>query len=222
MAKSGKPPKRTDNKKSAAGKGGPNAPKSAAGKPPAKEAPRAPGKASAKASGRAGTGAPGKRDGKADATGSKPSPRKGKPAPVKNPYTKSDFDHFRALLLARRDRILRQVTAMEREALKASDQDFSVDHMADHGSDNYDQDFTLSLVESERRELREINGALGRIRDGSYGICEGTGVVIGRPRLEAIPYTRYSIEYQRKVEAGEIDEEDLRIEEDRERGEEEE
>ncbi|NJN14433.1 MAG: TraR/DksA family transcriptional regulator [Planctomycetes bacterium] len=94
--------------------------------------------------------------------------------------------------------------------MKASDQDFSVDHMADHGSDNYDQDFTLSLVESERRELYEINGALLRLREGTYGICEGTGEAIGRPRLEAIPYTRYSIDYQRRVEAGEIDEDEER------------
>ncbi len=218
MAKSGKTPKRTEKKGSSA-KSAPSAPKGGV-KKPAKEAARTGAKSSAKAAGRARTG---KAAAMTAGSGEAVASARSKPVAVKNPYTKVDFDHFRALLIARRDRILRQVTSMEREALKASDQDFSVDHMADHGSDNYDQDFTLALVESERRELYEINGALGRIRDGSYGICEGTGVVIGRPRLEAIPYTRYSIEYQRKVEAGEIDEDDLRIEEERERsGEEEE
>ena len=97
---------------------------------------------------------------------------------------------------------------MEAEALKASGQDFSVDHMADHGSDNFEQDFTLSLVESERKELNEIGNALKRVTEGSYGICEGTGDVIGKPRLEAIPYTRYSVEYQRRVEAGDIGEDE--------------
>jgi RNA polymerase-binding transcription factor DksA len=97
---------------------------------------------------------------------------------------------------------------MEEEALKASDQDFSVDHMADHGSDNFEQDFTLALVESERRELFEIDRAILRIEHGTYGVCEGTGDLIPRPRLEAIPWARYSVEYQRKLEAGEVEEDD--------------
>lgn len=142
---------------------------------------------------------------------------KGQPkAPVKSPFSKSEVEHFRSMLVARRDRILRQVTSMEREALKSGGQDYSVDHMADNGSDTYEQDFTLSLVEGERRELYDINSALVRIQEGTYGICEGTGEVIGRPRLEAIPYTRYSIEYQRKVEAGEIDEDEGEEEEEEE------
>jgi len=126
---------------------------------------------------------------------------------TKSPFAKSDLEHFRKLLIERRRRMLRTVQGMEEEALKAADQDFSVDHMADHGSDNFEQDFTLSLVESERRELYEIDRALSRIELGTYGICEGTGTPIPRPRLEAIPHARYSVEYQRKLEAGEIEEE---------------
>ena len=77
--------------------------------------------------------------------------------------------------------------------------------MADHGSDNWDKDLTLTLVESERKELTEIDRALARIREGTFGICEGTGEPIGRARLEAIPWARHSIDYQRRLEAGEID-----------------
>ena len=139
---------------------------------------------------------------------STPTAKKSKAAKVKSPLTKKQLDHFREKLLDLRDRLLSNVTAMEAEALKASDQDFSVDHMADHGSDNFEQDFTLSLVETERRELSEISLALRRIEGGTYGVCEGTGVLIGMPRLEAIPSTRYSIEHQRRVEAGEIDEDE--------------
>ena len=128
--------------------------------------------------------------------------------PKKPPMPKSDLEHFRRLLLERRVRILNQVENMEEEALKAAGQDFSVDHMADHGSDNFEQDFTLQLVESERKELYEIDRALNRIRQGTYGICEGTGESIHRARLEAIPYARYSIEYQRRLEAGEVEEEE--------------
>lgn len=126
----------------------------------------------------------------------------------KSPLPKADLEHFRKLLVERRARILHQVEGMEEEALKAAGQDFSVDHMADHGSDNFEQDFTLQLVESERKELYEIDRALARIHQGSYGICEGTGEIIHRARLEAIPYARYSIEYQRKLEAGEVEEEE--------------
>jgi len=127
---------------------------------------------------------------------------------LKSPFTVAELKHFRDLLLERRARILNSVTALEAEALKSVGQDFSVDHMADHGSDNFEQDLTLSLVESERRELNEIGEALQRIDDGVYGLCVGTGDPIGRKRLEAIPYAAYSIEYQRRVEAGEIDEEE--------------
>ena len=129
-------------------------------------------------------------------------------ASPKTPFTKAELNQFKKLLLERRRRILATVADMEEEALKAADQDFSVDHMADHGSDNFEQDLTLSLVEAERLELQEINDALERIDQGTYGICEGTGEPIGRPRLEAIPYARYGIAYQRKIEAGEVDDEE--------------
>jgi len=121
-----------------------------------------------------------------------------------SPFTKAELKHYRNLLIARRARILSTVLDMEEEALKAADQDFSVDHMADHGSDNFEQDLTLSLVESERNELYEIGRALRRIEQGSYGVCQGTGEPIARTRLDAIPYARYSVEYQRKLEAGEV------------------
>jgi RNA polymerase-binding protein DksA len=150
--------------------------------------------------------------------------QKKKGDPRKSPFGKADIEHFKKLLLERRRRILGTVQGMEEEALKASDQDFSVDHMADHGSDNFEQDFTLALVESERRELIEIDRALQRIEHGTYGICEGTGEPIPKPRLEAIPHARYSVEYQRKLEAGEVelDEEGYGEEEAEEREEEEE
>jgi len=123
----------------------------------------------------------------------------------KSPFTAKQLAHFRELLLERRARIMESVSALEEEALKSAGQDFSVDHMADHGSDNFEQDLTLSLVEGEHKELIEIGAALERLDNGVYGLCEGTGESIGLERLDAIPYTRYTIEYQRKVEAGEVD-----------------
>jgi DnaK suppressor protein len=74
--------------------------------------------------------------------------------------------------------------------------------MADMGTDNYEQEFTLTLVETDRKLLREINHALAKIQNGTYGICEGTGKPITKARLEAQPWARYSIEYAKQMERG--------------------
>lgn len=60
--------------------------------------------------------------------------------------------------------------------------------MAELGSDNFDQEFTLSLLGSEGNAIEQIDRALKRIEDGSYGQCETCGVKIPKSRLEAIPY----------------------------------
>ena len=75
-------------------------------------------------------------------------------------------------------------------------------HMADMGTDNYEQEFTLGLVEKDRNLLREINQALAKIQNGTYGICEGTGKPISKVRLEAQPWAKYSVEYARLLERG--------------------
>jgi DnaK suppressor protein len=72
--------------------------------------------------------------------------------------------------------------------------------MADIGSDNYEQEFTLGLMDSERKLLKEIDDALQRVEQGIYGICEGTGKQIPKARLEAQPWARYCVEYARKLE----------------------
>lgn len=66
-------------------------------------------------------------------------------------------------------------------------------HMADIGSDNYELENTLGLMDSERKLLVEIEDALGRIEDGSYGICENENEPIPKARLNAIPWARYCV-----------------------------
>jgi RNA polymerase-binding transcription factor DksA len=66
-------------------------------------------------------------------------------------------------------------------------------HMADMGSDSFELENTLGLMDSERRILREIEDALDRIERGTYGICEGGGEFISKARLEAIPWARYCV-----------------------------
>lgn len=124
--------------------------------------------------------------------------------------TKKDLQKFRDLLLAKRNELLGSFSSMEREALKSESSDLSKlpMHMADLGTDNYDRDFTLGLMDSERKLLREIDEALDRIENGNYGICIGSGKMIPKPRLEAIPWAKYCVEYARLLEKGLVNKED--------------
>lgn len=127
----------------------------------------------------------------------------GKAVHVEPKLTKADLEHFRELLLEKRREILGDVGSMENEAFKNQDNHSSSPmHMADVGTDNFEQEFTLGLIESERQMLREIHEAIGRIEDGTYGVCAGTGKVISRARLEATPWAKYCIEYARMLESG--------------------
>jgi len=73
-------------------------------------------------------------------------------------------------------------------------------HMADVGSDYYEQELTLGLVESERNMIQEINEALARIAEGTYGVCQVTGKRIKKARLNAKPWAKYCIEAAREME----------------------
>ena len=75
-------------------------------------------------------------------------------------------------------------------------------HMADLGSDTWEQELTLGLIENERGLLREIDEALDRIEDKTYGICLATNRPISKSRLRAQPWAKYCIAYARKRELG--------------------
>jgi DnaK suppressor protein len=128
------------------------------------------------------------------------------PQTNETPLTVADIEHFKQMLLEKRGEILSSVNEMEDETLKkprlnaAGDLSSMPIHMADIGTDNYDQEFTLGLMDSERKLLKEIDDAMQRIERGTYGICEGTGRQIQKARLEAEPWARYCVEYARKLE----------------------
>ena len=73
-------------------------------------------------------------------------------------------------------------------------------HQADAGSDAYDRDFALNLLSQEQDALQEIEEALKRLDRGTYGICEMSGKKITHARLEAIPFTRFTVECQAQIE----------------------
>jgi RNA polymerase-binding protein DksA len=122
--------------------------------------------------------------------------------------TPADIEHFQQMLLEKRREIVGDVNEMEDEALKKARLDATGNlssmpiHMADLGTDNYEQEFALGLMDSERKLLREIDDALQRIERGVYGICEGTGKPIPKARLQAQPWARYCVEYARMLEQG--------------------
>jgi DnaK suppressor protein len=76
-------------------------------------------------------------------------------------------------------------------------------HMADLGTDNYDQEFTLELIENEQGTLEQVNEALARMELGKFGQCVECGELISKLRLEAIPYARHCIRCARKLEGSE-------------------
>ena len=133
---------------------------------------------------------------------------KKKTSPKTAKLTTEQIEHFRLLLLEKRQEIVGSVNEMEGEALKRSRLDSAGDlssmpiHMADIGTDNYEQEFALGLVDGEVKLLREIDGALIRIEEGAYGICEGSGRPISIARLNAKPWARYCVEYARELENG--------------------
>jgi RNA polymerase-binding protein DksA len=128
----------------------------------------------------------------------------------KSPLSTKEIAAFRATLLERRREIQQNVHEIEGETLRKSRLDASGDlssmpiHMADLGTDNFQQEFSLGLMDSERRLINEIDDALHRIENGTFGICEGTGKPIAKARLEAQPWAKYSVEYARMVEQGHV------------------
>jgi RNA polymerase-binding transcription factor DksA len=73
-------------------------------------------------------------------------------------------------------------------------------HMADAGTDSFDRDLALSRISSEQDAMYEIDDALMRISDGTYGVCQLTGKPIERARLDAIPWTRFSVAAESQLE----------------------
>jgi RNA polymerase-binding protein DksA len=126
----------------------------------------------------------------------------------KQRLTAAEIERFKQMLLEKRREIVGDVNEMHDEALKKSRLDASGDlssmpiHMADLGTDNYEQEFALGLLDSERKLLVEIDDALKRVAAKTYGICEGTGKLIKKARLEAKPWARYCVDYARKIEQG--------------------
>ena len=119
-----------------------------------------------------------------------------------------ELDSFRHILHHLRSRLRGDLDQMTDEALRRNMTSGSGNlsnvplHMADVGTENYDQEFTLGLIENEQETLELVHEALTRLDQGKFGLCVECGEPIPRPRLQAIPYTRHCIGCARKMENG--------------------
>ena len=111
---------------------------------------------------------------------------------------KPEWAKYHENLLELRERLLNQMNGLAKESAEEMSS-YSL-HMADSGTDNFDRDFALSLLSSDQDAIYEIEEALRRIEKGTYGVCELTGKTIPKARLEAIPWTRFTVEAQGQLE----------------------
>src|SRR3954467_8360812 len=111
---------------------------------------------------------------------------------------KPEWAKYQKHLLELRDRLLNQMSGLAKESAEEM-AGYSL-HMADSGTDNFDRDFALSLLSSDQDAIYEIEEALKRIERDTYGVCELTGKAIPKSRLEAIPWTRFTVEAQSQLE----------------------
>ena len=121
-----------------------------------------------------------------------------KTADVSPKKIKAEWQKYYQHLVELRDQLRRQMDGLAQESAQEL-AGYSL-HMADSGTDNFDRDFALSLLSSDQDAVYEIEEALKRIEKKTYGVCELTGKPIPRARLEAIPWTRFTVEAQAQLE----------------------
>ncbi|HIN84553.1 MAG TPA: TraR/DksA family transcriptional regulator, partial [Phycisphaerales bacterium] len=120
---------------------------------------------------------------------------------MKTTLTAKELRVYRDRLMKYRASLLIDLGTIESEALNANANLSSMPiHMADVGSDAYDQDLKLGMAASERKRIRDIEDALIRIRKKTYGVCQLTGTPIPTPRLRAKPWAKYTKESAEKIE----------------------
>ncbi len=111
---------------------------------------------------------------------------------------KAEWQKYYNRLLELREQLLRQMNGLAQDSAQEMP-GYSL-HMADSGTDNFDRDFALSLLSSDQDAVYEIEEALKRIEKKTYGVCELTGKAIPRARLDAIPWTRFTVDAQAQLE----------------------
>jgi RNA polymerase-binding protein DksA len=125
---------------------------------------------------------------------------------LKNKLNKKELTEYKKIITKRKNEILDAIERISEDTLKKSQKDASGDisgytfHMADVATDNYDREFSLGIASNDRQSLYELDDALKRIEDGSFGVCEECKTVLTKARLKALPYARLCLNCQQKRE----------------------
>ena len=125
---------------------------------------------------------------------------------MKKKYSKSDLKDFKKIVLKKKEEVSDDLKHISDDTLRKSQKEASGDisgytyHMADVATDNYDREFSLGLASGERKLLYELNDALKRIEEGTFGICDDCKSFITKIRLKAVPSARLCIKCQQKRE----------------------
>jgi RNA polymerase-binding protein DksA len=158
-------------------------------------------RASAPAGSKGGTARRGAGEAAREAAGKRAS-RKEPKRPTRSPYTRTQLNPLRKALHVLRTRMMGDISLMEQEALRANDPDIDAENVADHGSDAFERNMTLGLMEGESRTLRQIYTALETMQAGRYGLCAECGAAIPFARLEALPFAQNCVPCQEEQERG--------------------
>jgi DnaK suppressor protein len=118
---------------------------------------------------------------------------------------KKKLDGFKKRLETRQQELRRTVTRTQADG-RTADEDTAAADIADRAASSYNKEFLFSQSNNERQLLQMVDGALARIREGSFGECISCGKEINAKRLEAVPWTRHCIECQEKLEKGQLEE----------------
>jgi len=125
---------------------------------------------------------------------------------IKVKISREELIKYKSILLDKKGSLLKDINHISKDTLNKSQRDVTGElsgytfHMADVATDNYDRDFGLGLATAEQKVVWEIDEALGRINDKTFGSCQSCGNKIGKERLLAIPYTKFCKECQQAEE----------------------
>lgn len=125
---------------------------------------------------------------------------------MKKKFNKKDLEFFKKLILKMKEKVLDDIKNISEDTLKKSQKDASGDisgytyHMADVATDTYDREFSLGLASNERQSLYELDEAIKKIEEGTFGVCEECKSLISKTRLKAVPFARLCVKCQEKKE----------------------
>jgi DnaK suppressor protein len=124
----------------------------------------------------------------------------------KKQFQKKELDEIKKAIQKRKDQLIEGIQHISDNTLKISQKDAAGDisgysyHMADQATDTFDREFSLGLASNEREMVHELDEALNRMEEGTYGVCESCKSSIAKARLKAVPYARLCVKCQQLKE----------------------